>query len=59
LLIVIEAPEGDLIVKQSLLAERGVNGAPETVFFMGHDKPWIDDRRVLSSIIFVNRNVLQ
>ena len=28
-------------------------------FPKNHGKPWVDDRRVLSGIVFVNRNVLR
>jgi transposase len=55
----IQAPQGDLIDEQSLLADRGANRATEAFFPKSHGKPRVDDRRVLSGIIFINRNGLR
>ena len=55
----IQSPQGDLIDEQSLLADRRADGAPEAVPSQKHGKPRVDDRRVLSGIIFINRNGLR
>ena len=55
----IQDRQGDLNDEQSLLADRCPDGAVETFL---SQKPWqarVDDRRVLSVIIFINRNVLR
>lgn len=45
---------------QPVLADGGADGASETFFFRtSHGKPGVDDRRVLSGIIFINRNGLR
>ena len=47
------------INEQPFLADRRADGASETIFSQSHGKPRVDDRRVLSGIIFINRNGLR
>lgn len=54
-----QAPQGDLIDEQSLLAERRADGALEALLSESLSEPRVDDRRVLSDMIFVNRNGLR
>jgi len=45
--------------EQSFLADRRSDGAAAAVLPKSHGKPRVDDRRVLSGIIFINRNGLR
>ena len=46
--------------EQLVLADRRADGAASAPFFpKSHGKPRVDDRRVLSGIIFINRNGLR
>jgi transposase len=47
------------INEQPFLAERGADGPSGTILSQEHGKPRVDDRRVLSGIIFINRNGLR
>ena len=55
----IQAPQGDLIDEQPFLADRRADGRLQPFFPKSHGKPRVDDRRVLSGIIFINRNGLR
>ncbi len=43
----------------SPLVDQGAEGASSAVFSTSHGAPRVDDRRILSGIIFVNRNGLR
>ena len=45
--------------EQPFLADGRTDGKSGTVFPKSHGKPRVDDRRVLSGIIFINRNGLR
>jgi transposase len=56
---VIHGRSGDLIDEQSVLADRSADGPTSALFSKSHGRPRVDDRRVLSGIIFINRNGLR
>ena len=45
--------------EQPFLADGSADGAAAALFSKSHGKPRVDDRRVLSGIIFINRNGLR
>lgn len=52
----VRAPPGDLLHEPSSLAERCADGAFDSLLSERLGKVRVDDRRVLSGIIFVHRN---